>query len=65
MITTESLQVFQCFEQLKLLVSVREDSRVIGQQVGEWTECPTFTPAIDQTVEGFEEVKLQGVWSVS
>jgi hypothetical protein len=44
---------------------VREDSRVIGQQVGEWTECPTFTPAIDQAVEGFEEVKLQGVWSVS
>ena len=65
MIKTEPIQVFQRFEQVKLLVSVHEDSWVRGQQVGEWTECPTFTPAIDQAVEGFKEVKLQGVWSVS
>jgi hypothetical protein len=63
MITTESLQVFQYFEQLKLLVSVREDSRVSGQQVGEWTECPTLTPASDQAVECLKEIKLHRLWN--
>ena len=45
------------------VVSVHEDSRVSGQQVGEWTECPTLTPAIDQAVECFEEVKLHRLWN--
>ena len=39
MIKTEPIQVFQCFEQVKLLVSVHEDSWVRGQQVGEWTSA--------------------------
>jgi hypothetical protein len=63
MFKTESIEVFQCFEQLKLLVSVHEDSRVSGQQVGEWTEGTTLTPAIDQAVECFEEVKLHRLWN--
>jgi hypothetical protein len=56
MIKTESLQVFQCFEQLELLVSVREDSWVSGQQVRKWTKRPALTPDIDQVVKRFEEV---------
>jgi len=56
MIKTESLQVFQCFEQLELLVSVRGDSRVSGQQIRKWTERPALTPDIDQVVKRFEEV---------
>jgi hypothetical protein len=56
MIKTESLQVFQCFEQLELLVSVRGDSRVSGQQIRKWTERPALTPDIDQVVKRFEKV---------
>jgi hypothetical protein len=56
MTKTESLQVFQCFEQLELLVSVRGDSWVSGQQVCKWTERTALTPDIDQVVQRFEEV---------
>jgi hypothetical protein len=56
MVKTESLQVFQCFEQLELLVSVRGDSWVSGQQLRKWTECPALTPDIDQVVKRFDEV---------
>jgi hypothetical protein len=34
------------------------NSRVSGQQKGEWPECSTFAPGIDQTVERFAEVSL-------
>jgi hypothetical protein len=57
-VATKSLHIFQCIEELKLLIRVRERSRISGQQIAERTKRATLTPAVDQCIECLEQIEI-------
>ncbi len=63
-VATKSLHIFQCIEELKLLIRVREHYRISGQQVAERTKRATLTPAVDQCVECLEQIEVHRAWNV-
>jgi hypothetical protein len=63
-VATKSLHIFQCIEQLKLLIRVCEDSWIRGQQVAERAKRATLTPTVNQCVECLEQIEIHGARNV-